>query len=393
MIQREDFWRILSETVKEYYQKVHHKSILFEYEKKPGLETVIVNDKLSFVCRPQAPSGLRRFLLAEYNVRGSKIKYVLGKVIVHIICKFPSIGKRRTAFITQGVLGKDVFISPQNRSIRFFDYGSMTVDCIVKKEFSSYYFQNQLQFRKNNHYSFMVPLIESGDNWFREPILSGNALARTTNQTMYEKGFTDVLNAIRQLANDTCQKINSIDYMRLVQGKLEMLILEAENKKGVANLENIREIIKNACDAILEYPISMFTVMSHGDLQGGNVWINEQGKTLIYDWETVDRRSIWYDVAVFCYSLRRVYGWKTLINDSTAKCLFYCDTAEKHDEKELYVIKNILLLEEFTFYLEDMIELPNRWGREIFNGFTERMIEVLKDGNRIPGIDVREGKD
>ncbi len=384
MIQREDFFSILSETAEEYYQKVHGKKITFTYEKGPGLEPLVINDKFSFVCRAKTPRGLKKFLLAEYNIRGSKLKYLLGKLLVHAVCAFPALGKCKTAFLTKGILGRNTFVSPQNRSIRFFDYDSMTVDCIVKQGFSRRYFENQITFRKTHSYSFMIPLMESGDNWFREPILNGHALARTTDSRLYSKGISDTLHALAQLAQDTYVDQDTDKYLDSVVQKLEALLAKAEKRKKLDCLPELRTIIEHAVAVIREKLSVIPTVMSHGDLQGGNIWIDKEGNTFLYDWETADRRSVWYDSAVLNYSLRRAYGWGKFINAADIDDVLFCDKQKNRYPDELHAIKNMILLEDIMFYLEDMNEFPEDWGSEIFNGYMKCIIEALNGELCIP---------
>ena len=44
------------------------------------------------------------------------------------------------------------------------------------------------------------------------------------------------------------------------------------------------------------------------------------------------------------------------------------------------------MLEDLVFYLEDMLELPENWGVELFDAFIKRIIEIEKVKN---SIDVR----
>ena len=119
------------------------------------------------------------------------------------------------------------------------------------------------------------------------------------------------------------------------------------------------------------------TCQSHGDFQGGNIWVDDAGKTWIYDWETVGRRSVWYDSAVLCYSLRRSYGWGGLTALPEPEKLLNCDCQKQYRLPEYHAIKGIVLLEDILFYLEDMLELPENWGGSIYDAFIGR-IEKLE---------------
>lgn len=376
MVAREDFYKILRDTVTEYFSLVHNRKIDFSYKKTKG-DRLIVNGKLGFISRFPAPSGLRKFLLAEYNIRGSKLKFLAGKAAALLFATFPQFGKLENVYITKGVLGKNVFISPQNRSVRFFDYGTMTVDCIIKNGFTSRYFSNQLNFRKTYHYNFMLPLLDSGDRWFREPILTGHALARVTREDQYRQATQDALAGIGQLAADTLSYVASETYAAELTTQIYNLLQEAERRKHIACSDPTRKLCTLATQWIQSTPMEIPLCMSHGDFQGGNIWVDDHGKTWIYDWETVGRRSIWYDSAVLNYSLRREYGWKALLEDPLAQAVCSCDPIPVRDEQDFRGIKGIILLEDILFYLEDMLELPENWGREIYDGYIRRMEGLL----------------
>lgn len=379
MLLREDFYKILADTVTEYYRKVYGKEIVFSYEKTPDCEKLIVNGKLSFVSRFPAPFGLRKFMLSEYNVRGSRVKYVAGKAAALLVSILPQLGKLCNAYISRDVLGKNTFISPQNRSIRFFDYDAMTVDCIIKSGFTSKYFANQLAFRKQYHYDFMLPLLDSGEHWFREPILTGHPLARVTDEAHYQKAMYDALTGMKQLATDTIGYEEASDYAQKLLNKIGTLLEEAKERKHIAHPERTLQIAQKAADLITASAMRIPTCVSHGDFQGGNIWVDDRGKTWLYDWETVGRRSVWYDSAVLQYSLRRVYGWQDFLQENLPAGICGCDPEKIRTEAQMTVIKAAILLEDIVFYLDDMLELPKDWGTQIFDDFAARMWGLWND--------------
>lgn len=377
MLLREDFYEILKNTTEAYFRQVLGKEALFSYEKHAGCEKLIVNGKLSFISQVPAPAGLRQFLLAEYNVRGSKLKYVIGKAAARIIGTWPQIGKLRTAYITRDVLGKDVFINPQNRSIRFFDYRSMTVDCIIKSGFTDKYFANQLRFRRQYSYDFMLPLLDSGEGWFREPILEGHPLARVTDENAYRKGLEDAFSHIGRLAADTLSYEDSQTYVSGLRERIAGLLEHACERKHIAGAEATKRLTVLALEWVGTETVQIPLCMSHGDFQSGNIWVDNNGKTWLYDWETAGRRSIWYDSAVLHYSLRRAHGWQSLLEEARPEGICHCDPDKNRTPQSYQSIKGILLLEDILFYLEDMLELPEDWGKEIYDAFVQRMEKVL----------------
>lgn len=378
MLKREDFFEILAKTISGYYKNTLNRDVYFGYEKRDGCDEIVINKTLSFISKIPVKRGLYEFLNSEYNIRASIVKYILGKIAVRIICLFPSIGKVKIAYISKGILGKNEFINPQNRSIRIFDYNKLTVDCIVKDGFTDRYFQNQLNFRKHYHFDFMLPLLACGKNWYREPILRGNPLARVTNKDDYENGLSTVYSYLEQLISGSIEEQRLGDYALSLINHIQTLLLQAEGRKKIKYAGEIRILLADCKKIIMSADIPVATAVSHGDLQSGNIWVDRDKKTWIYDWETVGRRSVWYDASVLGYSLRRPLGWSELAGTLDYSYLLKYDTKKDYTLHEIQAIIHVVLLEDIQFYLEDMLELPKDWGNWIFDNYCERILPLFK---------------
>lgn len=373
MIAREDFFTILENTLNTYFRLVRNADDAFSYEEGPG-EKLIINAKLGFISRFPAPRGLLTFLNGEYNIRGNFAKYLAGHAAATLIWAFPQLGQTRTCRIAKGLLGKNAFIYPQNRSVRIFDYESGQVDCIVKSGFSDKYFNNQLQFRLAHRYDFMVPLSAHGDIWFREPILDGHPLARTKNGKAYQKGLDDAVRGIRRLAEDTRSEVCASEYAQALLADIEPKLRRAAGEKQIQYSEPLLHTAQAAAE-ILSRSDTVELCLGHGDFQSGNIWVDPSGKTYIYDWETVGRRSVWYDSAVLNYSLRRAYGWKSLLDCAAPEAMRACEQS-KRVAPDYAAMKSAVWLEDILFYLDDLLELPGTSGREIFDAFAGRMVKL-----------------
>lgn len=377
MLKREDFYKLLADTVMNYAHLVLGKEAEVTYDKGGSdQDEWAVNSLLGFVSRTPSPAGLKSLLKSEYNVRGSFLKNLLGKVAVEVVCAFPCVGRCRKMYVTKGVFPKEVFISPQNRSIRFYDYSRKIVDCMVKTGFTHKYFDAQASFRKQHNYLFMNPMLDSGEGWFREPILSGHPLARTTDQNAYEKGLKDAVAYICELAQDTLEMAKANEYVSELKDRLEQKLAKAVTVKKITSSDKAKIIIEKTSDHLLQLEGEIPTCLSHGDFQSGNIWVGKDGKTLIYDWETVGRRSIWYDSATIYYSLRRAYGWRSFWEDNLITSL--SDIYLIPEGMTAKMIKCLIMLEDFEFYLDDMLELPSVWGREECDEFIDRELPNIE---------------
>lgn len=369
MLEREDFYEILKNTIIDYSKNVLAKEACCGYEPFEGSEEWVINTALGFVSRVSASKGVRTYMKSEYNVRGNLLKNAMAKLAVDVISSFPTIGSARKMYVSSGVLDKSVFISPQNRSIRFYDYDKGTVDCIVKTGFTHKYYDNQASFRQEYKYDFLNPLLDCGQGWFREPILTGHPLARTTDAQLFAKGTKKALASLQHIASDTIQMVEVSSYVQNLASEAKKKIEVASSKKTISQSDAALALTAKGVELGNSIDGQIPTCVSHGDFQAGNIWVTPEGKTLVYDWETVGRRSIWYDSATLNYSLRRATGWSSLLHDAEGLKLYDCVPKGLDAKKDIKGICGVLLLEDLLFYLDDMLELPNDWGRDVFDNF------------------------
>lgn len=373
LLTREDFYKILRDTILDYARVVYQKDIKCEYDPFEESEAWSINAMLGFVARTPVPKGVRTYMKSEYNVRGSIVKNLIGKIAVDVISAFPSIGTTKKVYVSKGVFAPSFFIIPQNRSIRFYDYERMTVDCIIKAGFTSKYFNNQIDFRTKYSYDFLNPMLASGDGWFREKVLLGHPLVRTTDELLFEKGTEKALVYLKVLAKDTLEWVAVEPYVEAMKEDAIRKTALAKEKKGIQGAKATLKLLDIAVQLTQTITTDIPTCISHGDFQSGNIWIEPSGRTLVYDWETAGRRSIWYDSATLCYSLRRAFGWESMAGDTSDEGLMKCVPDGIDARMDRRGIIGVLLLEDILFYLDDMLELPNDWGRDSFDSFIARL--------------------
>ncbi len=149
---------------------------------------------------------VRKYLLNEYNVRNSVIKYVIAKAYV-LACffSFGVLGGKGLEISDRKLFHNNMAVIPANRKIRIYDFKSGTVDAIVKDTFTKKYFSNELAFRLNSKYDFVLPVKEHGGDWYREDILQGRALARITEEPVYQECLADAAQYIGALAKATLE--------------------------------------------------------------------------------------------------------------------------------------------------------------------------------------------
>lgn len=387
MLQREDFFTLFFPTVEKYFREALNTEIKFSFVTDKEKCNMVIKPRLSAVSSVYISKRAREFYYSEWNIRKSFLKNCAAKAYVFLMTRTGhKFSQYKFKMLPEPDSIYDLIIAPNNRSIRIFDYGKGVVGCIIKEGFTDKFFNNQIDFRKNYHYDFILPMICYEKNWFQEPIMHGHPLARISNKKLYDRAIKDSLKDICILAKDTLQYEASVEYISKLFEKIKRMIVDAENEKGIKYAQEAKCIAEFAIQEAMLFDKAIPTVVSHGDFQSGNIWVDQQEKVWIYDWETVGRRSIWYDTAVLCYSLRRHNGWKDLIEIESPSYVNLCDVDySSYTFNQYRGIKGIVLLEDLIFYLEDMLELPENWGVEIFDAFIERIMMIDQVKNSIYG--------
>ena len=371
MIIREDFFSLFFPTVEKYFREVRNESIEIRFATCRHDCNCVIRPRLSAVTSIHPTRRAKSFFYSEWNIRNSFLKNIAAKTYVWLLT---NTGKLfcdyRFSFMPKDSFSNDYVIAPNNRTIRIFDYKTKTVGCICKEGFSNRFMRNQIEFRKTHNYVFLLKMIDYGDRWFTEPIMKGHPLARVCDNQLYADGIKQALECIKTVAKPQIHYVSSHKYSECLKTKILNYLMRAESEKEIKTSLAVRSLTEYALNCVFaESDILIPVSESHGDLQTGNIWMDENRKVWIYDWETVDTRSIWFDPVVLSYSLRRKNGWAGFFNDMRIERLedylasFPAETASPR------IVKSIILLEDMLFYFEDMLELPGSWGNKIFDEF------------------------
>lgn len=380
MLDREDFFGLFPASVTEYFRQAEGKTVHIQRVKRCGHANLVVKPHLSALMSPHISKNARAFFYSEWNPRGGLLKNFAVRVYVFSMLHTGRLfSQYRFRMEPAEDSLRELVIAPNNRSIRFFNYQTGIVGCMVKDGFSDKYFQNQLSFRLNHDYPFLLPLECWGERWFTEPILKGHPLARITDDKIYRKGFFDALADIRQLAADTSRTVNAESYLAELCERLLSLTAQAAEKKHISTAAQTEMLIRKVRELTHEVSGELPVCMSHGDLQTGNIWVDVNGNTLIYDWETAGERSVWYDATVLSYSLRRDNGWRDFLSDRAAKQAYFTDLTPEENRCEALLVRCTVLLEDILFRIEDMMELPQDWGRDIYDRYIDMLDKAVSE--------------
>ena len=351
LFQREDVLGILQKTLADYYaQACPDRQVTVGYVKEKGAAEFIMVPRIGAIMQSRPGTEIRKHFYDSYHIRNNLVKHIAAKLLVftamhagRLVCK-----KERLYITPSQVLNKQTLISYCNRSLRLFDYENGTTVSIQKSGFSDKFFQNQLSFRLKHNYSFIPPILRHGQTWFEEKIYDGKMLARITDDADYEKAQKTALSYIGQLQENTKEATDTASYIAALVARLESMLREAGQRKGTTCHEYAMEYLRQVKTAFASAPESLPTVISHKDLQGGNILVTPQ-QLWIIDWETQGRGSRWFDAITMLYGTRYYGGIRRLVQDARADAL-----PEQIGAAEGWSAKQILaffLLEDLEFYL------------------------------------------
>ena len=344
MIKREDFYEINRKTLETYYENGKREKRLYIY---PELNAIVT-------ARPS--KAVRQYLYTEYRVSGSPLKRLLVRLYATVLLHSGGLLSAKSIRLKTDA-DRDTLIYPCNKKYRVFDFRENRVSVIGKDGFPKDDLLREMVFRTENTADFIPKLLCSNQDGYTETVIDGCPVARAGQklQALCDRAFA----IWSEYIGPKTEEISGADYAK----ELETLLTQMKNravKRGkkvdISSLDALcEELFK-----VLKAADEKITVgLSHGDLQPGNIWVeNGTDKLYIIDWESWQRRSTWYDKATLYEGLRR--------QDGIAKY------AQKRD-----LIHATVLLEDILFRLNELTTLPYDYGCAEFDAY----IKVLRREN------------
>lgn len=339
MLDREDFYAINEATLAKFYDGSCGESELFVY---PRLNTIVAK---------HPSDAVRAYICDEYNLRGNPMKRVAAQSYVRLCLASKGILASKRIRVPSET-GNDVLIYPCNKKYRIFDFKNGFVDVIGKAGFDDGDLRHEIAFRtKSGLPDFVPPLYYFDDRTYREKIIRGRSLARCS------KGFDSLRDAayhsLCAFRKPTEYTVGGAEYAKRLSAAIDATAAKAEDPKLLCD---VRESLAQRVSE--EEGISL--AFSHGDLQAGNIWV-EEGTDRIYiiDWESWGERSVYYDKAVLYDHLRPGSIMDYLKNDTSAG------------------EKAVVLMEDLLYHLESLNALPADFGVQEFGGYLETLASYV----------------
>ena len=344
MLKREDFYEINKNTLKQFYRDSTKEKTLYIY---PELNAIVT-------ARPS--KTVRQYLYTEFRVNGSLLKRLLVRLYAGVLLNSGGLLAARRLRIKTDADG-NTLIYPCNKKYRVFDFKENRVSVFAKDGFPGDGLANEIAFRRENAADFIPGLLCSDENGYTEAIIDGCPVVRTGErvQALSDRAFgiwdAYILPHTRH--------IPAGEYAQTLQNRIDGLKQRLQEMGKPIDYQRMDGL----CSALLkvlqtetaEIPVSL----SHGDLQPGNIWVeNATDRLYIIDWESCERRSTWYDKATLYQGLRR--------SDGIARYAKHRDLTHA-----------TVLLEDVIFRLTELTTLPHDYGCADFDAY----ISVLQGGN------------
>lgn len=344
MLKREDFYSINEKTLNEYFKDSNKSCKLYVY---PHLNAIVTK---------KPSKAVKQYLYCEYSVRGNPLKSLLVKAYVMVCLNSFGIMAAKKIDIL-GDMNKDMLIYPCNKKYRIFDFSKNIVDVIAKSGFPKNDLENEIKFRTQYKEEFIPEVVFATDNGYREKIIDGTPLARISEN--FEELKEIAINTLYDFANKNGMTycVNVADYITELNKKILQLI-----QYGRKNID--RELlfdIVSKLSLMADKENFVELTLSHGDLQSGNIWIENDDKLYIIDWESWGRRSREYDRTVLFENIH-TGGLENFIKN--------CE-----DKTKL----SIICLEDVIFRLNEVYNLALDYGEKEFYEYLKSMQDLISD--------------
>lgn len=338
----EQFYEVNKQTLDSYFLQNEGETELFIY---PQINAIVTRKPSKKVCD---------YLMTEFSVRGSIIKRIAVKAYVFLLLhSFGILASKR--IVVNSNLSSDKLIYPCNKKYRIFDFEKMDVAVIPKYGFDNNDFKHEIEFRKREERPDFVPgFLEYSDKEYVEKIIAGRPLAREAGNFDFFRN--EVFRLFNEYIVPTKRKYNTKEYIKSLSEKKNILL--KENK-------DLNDIVDCVWNKLIDFSFedNIEVAFSHGDLQAGNIWIeNTTQKLFIIDWESFGERSLLYDKACLFYGLRP-FGPKHFFNTC----------AEQKEEKA------VVLLEDIIFNIENLIHLPKEFSGNGFVKYIDEIREIVDE--------------
>lgn len=366
MLEREDFYSILQSTLETYSLPLGFTPKALEVRSNKRDCSLFVNPKLNAIMPEHPSQAVVKYLQTEYHVGGSWQRRMAVKGYLWLATHFVKRFSQKGIQLKYNYDIRNLLIYPCNKKIRVFDFSRGIVYTVLKHGFPDNYILREVAFRQREAKTndFIPNIKGAGNGFYAEEIIHGRPLARINNNDFVEDKKRKAYQLILSLTAKA-ETINSKEYINRLADECDKLLYE----KSLSTIE--RKQAQAVFDLLANEVVSedVPLVVSHGDLQPGNIWIEDKDeKIIIIDWETVKSRSPFYDLAALYLDMRRKKTPQSLY-DRIIQNYSLFDTNNDYNVK---TIGAIVLAEELAYQTEELSSFPGIIGIKEYKQIVEQ---------------------
>lgn len=378
MLNREDFYLINQRTLQGFFSNLNKNDCKVVTNSSIKGADLYVFKHLNAIFTRKASSEVKKYIETEYRIKGNPIKRLIIRLYISVCFALPELFADKSIIIENNHIDlKSILVYPCNRKIRIFNFEKNIVEVVVKSGFTNEALLNEIMFRTEFNEEFILPILRYNDNQYTEAIINGIPLARITNSKRYEKSKMKVIDCLKILLEKTKKDKNLNEYLDSLQKEIYEKIIKFDTAGEKIYRENLFPIITHLTHNCSGYKGTIPIVLSHGDLQHGNIWVeNETDRIFIIDWESAAYRSIWYDLFMLFSGARCKENILQLHTNPSKD--YFALFESLYEPIDYHCIASIVILEDIAYKIGEALQLPNNLGLSDLQEYLSLVLKTIE---------------
>lgn len=290
---RENIDAIMGETLSEYY----HTTVKVTDQYSRGC--FILCPRLNTAIYDHADKRVKRTVQRSHAVQRSPLLKLAMAAFIHVAFSRNGLfGCKYIVFDRVPEHAENLMILPGNMKLKVFDFQEGTVRNILKSGFEEVSLQVEKDIRIGSNKAYILPLRMEQDNVYCEKLIQGRSYDRLEPKLAdsLRGRIEDILLDIQHGRRKT---VECADYLTQQMQVIRQLLSQLHAE------QTLKHQVLSFAEQLCAYGKGEVILSdSHGDFQNGNIFVSDDGKVYILDWETCAIRSIGYDLLTFFYKFR-----------------------------------------------------------------------------------------
>lgn len=391
LVERENFHKVLKETIEDFLLKIKNRSFLVEFSNKKlaGENYFLINSKLNIIF-PKKLSSFKIYpFIRQFFYNPNKFKSILQKNYCKLSLNkfFRKLFYKKTLSISPWEKSfKDLIICGGNHSISIISLKDKTSTQILKYNYNPRFIINSIKIR-NKYPELPIPKIYDysiKENWVKQEWINGIPINRIKNYKNLKESINYLDSAMMDLYKKTKKKEQISEWVLKTNDNIKNSIYSLPNVYDKSIKEEFLAITFTISKLFFKkhsFSKFIYTSITHGDYYGSNIIFADdkkyKNKIFILDWDYVDRRFFMYDFLVYKLNVRSTKELaKTFLKFLKYNIDFNYDqnifSEFIYDEFETSEILGLFLLEDiYVRFIENQIPNLKKINKDLLNYLSE----------------------